>query len=396
MDKVQDAWKLVKIGSLLEKKGTINPKLTPSKEFTYIDITSIDKNQYKIVNPKKILGKEAPSRARKIVKKNDVIFATTRPNLKNIAIISKEYSNPVASTGFCVLSPKTNLVDSKFLFNFLLTEGIQEQISPFIRGAQYPAISDNNLQNCLIPLPPLPEQKRIVSKLDALFERIDQSIALLEENIKHTEALMASALDEVFSNIKAKKDFLETCCEKIQYGYTGKTLENGKYYYLRITDIQDGIVDFSKTPFSDISEKDVNKYRLSKGDILFARTGATAGKSYLFESNNSSVFASYLIRVVCNRDVLKPGFLYWYFQSGDYWKQIFAGVTGAAQPNFNGKKLGNLIIPIPEKIIQEKVISKAKTVHAAMVKVQTERKEKLNHLKSLKNSILDKAFKGEL
>ena len=394
MDKVQDAWKLVKIGSLLEKKGTINPKLTPSKEFTYIDITSIDKNQYKIVNPKKIQGKEAPSRARKIVKKNDVIFATTRPNLKNIAIISKEYSNPVASTGFCVLSPKTNLVDSKFLFNFLLTEGIQEQISPFIRGAQYPAISDNNLQNCLIPLPPLPEQKRIVSKLDALFERIDQSIALLEENIKNTEQLLSYSLDAFFDSLKDKYavkpllthvDFIGgSQPPKTKFSYTKK---DG---YVRLIQIRDYKSD---NHIVYIDEKSTKKFCKSD-DVMIGRYGPPV---FQILRGLEGAYNVALMKAVPDEEIISKDYLYYFLQNGKIQSYIISiSQRSAGQSGVNKKALENYDIIIPPTNVQEKVVKKINVVQNNLTKLQEEQEAKLSQLKSLKESILDKAFKGEI
>ena len=207
---------------------------------------------------------------------------------------------------------------------------------------------------------------------------------------------MGSVLDEEFGKLNCKSYLLKKISDKIQYGYTGKTKEKGKYYYLRITDIQDGQVDFEKAPFSDISNEVAPKYILNQGDVLFARTGATAGKSYLFNDKEPSIFASYLIRVVVKQDILSPNYLKWYFQSDEYWSQIFGNIVGAAQPNFNGKKLGELNIPVPSLEIQNKCVlnfEEYDKVIRSSIETQT---QKLNHLKALKSSLLDQAFKGEL
>jgi type I restriction enzyme S subunit len=264
------------------------------------------------------------------------------------------------------------------------------------RGVGMFHLTKSAIEDRKLFLPTLQEQKRIVDKLDGLFAKIDQAIGLLEENIAHTQALMGSVLDEEFGKLDCKSFGLKSISEKIQYGYTGKTKEKGKYYYLRITDIQDSRVNFNKAPFSDISEEEAAKYILNQGDILFARTGATAGKSYLFNDKEPSIFASYLIRVVVKQDKLSPDYLKWYFQSDEYWNQIFGNIVGAAQPNFNGKKLGELNIPVPNLEIQNKCVLKFEEydkVIRSSIKSQT---KKLNYLKALKSSLLDQAFKGEL
>jgi type I restriction enzyme S subunit len=146
--------------------------------------------------------------------------------------------------------------------------------------------------------------------------------------------------------------------DSIQYGYTGKALDKGKYYYLRITDIQNGRVEWESVPFADIQEKDAHKYLLSKGDILFARTGGTVGKSFLYQNGDNSIFASYLIRLKPNVQKVLPEYLYNFFQSPSYWQQIRGAEMGAAQPNVNGNKLGKIRVPIPPIPEQHRIVAK--------------------------------------
>lgn len=91
------------------------------------------------------MGKDAPSRAKKQVQQDDVLFATTRPNLKNIALVKEEYNSPIASTGFCILRANENILPA-YLFYSVTTDLVQNQIEPFIGGASYPAITDGNLK----------------------------------------------------------------------------------------------------------------------------------------------------------------------------------------------------------------------------------------------------------
>src|SRR5699024_1017915 len=143
-----------KIKSLVKKTKNLHPKKEyPNEEFTYIDISSVNKEKKIIEEPKILKGEKAPSRAKREVIKGDVLFATTRPNLKNIAIVEENYNKPIASTGFCLLRAKSSKLFNRYLFYFLLTNTLQDLIQPFIRGAQYPAISNRNLKGLEIPLP---------------------------------------------------------------------------------------------------------------------------------------------------------------------------------------------------------------------------------------------------
>lgn len=147
----------------------------------------------------------------------------------------------------------------------------------------------------------------------------------------------------------------------------------------------------------NISDEEKPKYSLSEGDIVFARTGATTGKSYLMVSTPNSVFASYLIRVQCDNEILEPSFLYLFFQSGIYWRIVEAGISGSAQGGFNASKLGKMIVHFPtDKKIQKKFIDEMSDFKSYTDEIETHYHQKLAHLEDLKKSILQKAFSGEL
>jgi type I restriction enzyme, S subunit len=135
--------------------------------------------------------------------------------------------------------------------------------------------------------------------------------------------------------------------EAIQYGYTASAAQrtNGPRF-LRITDIQDGAVDWNNVPSCEIDGKSLSRFALGKGDIVFARTGATTGKSFLIGPCPPAVFASYLIRLRPLPEVLSP-FLALFFQTPDYWQLISENVSGNAQPNCNASKLAELPMPLP-------------------------------------------------
>jgi restriction endonuclease S subunit len=121
---------------------------------------------------------------------------------------------------------------------------------------------------------------------------------------------------------------------------------------VRITDLQDGKIDWDSVPFCECDEP--GKYTLRENDILFARTGATTGKTHLVSRPEPSVFASYLIRLCPKRDV-EAGYLHAFFQSDSYWSQISEEKEGSAQPNVNGEKLAALKIPSVSRELQRAI-----------------------------------------
>lgn len=144
-------WKIDNIGNCIVSTKNRNPQKSPERIFTYIDVSSVDNNLFKIVNPSLLYGREAPSRARKIVKKHDVIFATVRPTLKRVAYITKDFDAQICSTGFCVLRANKQL-ESKFIYYWLLTDFIFKEVEKIQRGASYPAIKDSDLKSFQIPI----------------------------------------------------------------------------------------------------------------------------------------------------------------------------------------------------------------------------------------------------
>lgn len=149
---------------------------------------------------------------------------------------------------------------------------------------------------------------------------------------------------------------LGTIAEKIDYGLTASAINKiDGPRFLRITDLQNDSVDWDSVPSCECTDKEYEDNKLSDGDIVFARTGATTGKSYLIRNlEKTSVFASYLIRVRPKKEV-DSTFLSYFFKSPNYWCQINNMANGAAQPGVNSSKLKELIVPLPSLPEQKRI-----------------------------------------
>ena len=144
----------------------------------------------------------------------------------------------------------------------------------------------------------------------------------------------------------------------ISYGYTAKaSVENIGLKFLRITDIQNDMVNWSIVPYCQINEDDFQKYKLIDQDIVFARTGATTGKSYLVCDPPEAVAASYLIRLRIQDPTVLPQFISKYFQTNEYWNNISSGISGSAQGGFNASKLSALFVQIPPLSEQKRIVA---------------------------------------
>ena len=184
---------------------------------------------------------------------------------------------------------------------------------------------------------------------------------------------------------------------KTQYGYTeSATSENVGPKFLRITDIQNGKVEWEKVPYCTISESDFLKYKLHVGNIVVARTGATTGKSYIVCDDVEAVYASYLIGVSINHDFTNDRFVYDYMQSVYYWTQITSFSQGIAQPGVNGKKLQELLLPLPPKEHQQKIVDIIESLFAKLDIAQEKVEQVLAESENRRSAILHNAFSGKL
>lgn len=184
--------------------------------------------------------------------------------------------------------------------------------------------------------------------------------------------------------------------KSILYGVSESAKTKGKYKLLRITDIQDNRVDWDSVPFTDFDEDKVSPYLLNDGDIVFARTGATVGKSYLINGlNHKAIYASYLIRVQTFDSIL-PQYVKLFFESGYYWEQIELGSVGIGQPNVNGTILGNLNIPLPPLVEQQHIVKEIKKWFALIGQIEHGKTDLQTIIKQIKGKILDLAIHGKL
>ena len=279
----------------------------------------------------------------------------------------------------------------RLLCNYSKTDGVNQS-----------NINAQKLSNFLFPIPPLSEQGRIISAIESVFiliDEIENNKLFLEQLVKQAKSKILDLAirgmlvpqdsndepaSELLKRIKDKQKPKKTTTDKfpypfkvpqgwiwtrisnisssIQYGYTGSAISSGKYKMLRITDIQNNHVDWDSVPFVEIDNYRAEDYLLHNEDIVFARTGATVGKSFLIKDiKEKSVFASYLIRIRI-KDYLNVQYVKLFFESGYYWEQIKNKSVGTGQPNVNGTLLGELEIPIPPLNEQHFIVQKTETI----------------------------------
>jgi len=341
-------------------------------------------------------GSMTAAKTLSIVREDDLIINKIWVRHGSVAIATKDVDGCAGSGEFPTFELNLNCIDPRWIHWQTKMKSFWNKCDSLSRGTSGKnRIKPELFLTIKIPLPHLDEQRRIIACIEALAERINEAQFSRKKAVEGLNALLLSAYHHVFSpkegwKIKVVGDF----CENPQYGYTESAIyEQVGPKFLRITDIQDGKVDWDSVPYCDCPQP--VKYLLKPNDIVFARTGATTGKSFLINECPEAVFASYLIRIRVKHSIL-PEYLYMYFQSPDYWRQIADEKKGTGQPNVNGQKLANICVPIPTLDEQRYIVVYLRKLEAHVDTLQRLQFETQTELDALMPSILDKAFRGEL
>ena len=328
-----------------------NPALAfGDDEFIYIDISSVENGTGKIDFSNKIKGSDAPSRAKRAVKKGDILFSTVRPNLKAYGYVEREDCDCcIASTGFAVISAKT-MVLSKYVYYMLYSEPVQTQLASMMGKGAYPSVNQKDVSQIQIPLPPLSVQEAMVTALDNYHKIIDGSKQVVD-NYKPT--------------IQYDSSWNKTKVGDVVEFISGVTLSVGECEdtngipLITIADVtEDGYIKTDEIR-KVLTDKKVNY--LQRGDLLFNwRNGSKnlVGKTALFDMDGDYIFASFLLGIRPNTQKILSEFLWivlnQYRVEGRYMQFMRQNVNGL----FNREELKDVEIPCPPLDVQKGVVDR--------------------------------------
>ena len=325
-------------------------------------------------------------------KLGDVLFSKDG-TVGKVCVVREKREFAVLSS-IAILRPKKEIADSSYLGYILGFQKTIDEASKRKTGSAVRRIILKDLKQVEIPLPPLEEQRRIAAILD----KADGVRRKRNEAIRLTKELLRSTFLEMFGDpVTNPKGWeivkLEKVSESISYGITASAdFVPTATKMLRITDIQNGEINWESVPFCSGDKKDIQKYSIVSGDIVFARTGATTGKSFLIRHcPENTLFASYLIRVRPS-SLISPEYLAYFFKTEFYWKQIQQNSSGSAQPGVNSSKLKELLIILPPIELQKGFARLDIFIQNNLMKMNNF----LHQQDNLFNSLLQKAFRGEL
>lgn len=421
-----DGW----VWTTLEEVSELNPRIDRQSidddlEVTFLPMKNVEELSGKIDLSETKRFSELKRKSYTPFRDGDILFAKVTPCMENGKIaLAYDLKNGIGfgSTEFHVIRLSVEHSKQFFFFYFLQQKFRQEAKRAMTSAVGLLRVPTDYMRKVPIPLPPLPEQHRIVAKIEELFTKLDaginelhkaqsqlkryrQSVLKAAFEGKLTEAWRAEHLGTIKSAATIAGDLpdgwtwvtVEKIAQKIHYGYTESATDDPiGPKFLRITDIQNNSVNWNSVPYCRIDEIKQQQYLLRENDLVFARTGATVGKSFLIRGDiPDAVFASYLIRIVLEKEI-NAKFIYTFFQSQSYWMQIHQGKVGSGQPNVNAKILSQITLPLPPLLEQQGIVSEVESRLSVADEVEKTVTAELKRAEQLRQSILKKAFSGKL
>ena len=383
---VAEGFKMTELGLLPEEWKTAKLfEVTPKKKFAIVDgpfgsqmkVNEFTSSGIPVVEMEQLKENNFNAKFRRFISEQkydeikrstviagDLIISKTG-TLGLVGIVPPTVGKAVMTSRLSKVSIDDSLAHTKFVYFallFLREVGFWDSIG---EGTTMKVLTIRKIGDALIPLPPLPEQKaiaRVLSTTQKAIEAQDKTIAAAREMKKSlmrhlftygpvpvAEAEQVPLKETEIGPVPEQWDVvrLGEITDKPEYGYTASaSSEIIGPKLLRITDIQNGGVDWVSVPYCECSPVEEGKYRLQPGDILFARIGATTGKTYLTVDCPPAVFASYLIRVRC-KSSLMPDYLSQFTTTQSYWNQINASKGGRLKQGINIPVLKSLLVPFP-------------------------------------------------
>ena len=416
-----ETWKMIPLKYLASYNDEVLSENTDDEfEFDYIEIGSVQYGRG-IIYTEHMKFKNAPSRARRIVRKDDIIVSTVRTYLKAVATIPACNNSLIASTGFIVIRPHKVL--PRFMNYALLSESFISLVESHSTGISYPAINSVDVVKFKIPVPCRSEQERIAAFLDAECAEIDTVLekthASIEEYKKLKQAVITQAVTKGIRGDRPMKDsgiewigdipaeWRKTQlrhCAAIKSGITlGKKYEKTDSLverpYLRVANVQDGYVDLSVLTTIEVTQDEDLKYRLRAGDVLMTEGGDRdkLGRGCVWHGEiEPCLHQNHIFAVQTSKDTLLPEFLE-YLTVSDVGRSYF-DVTAIKTTNLactSSSKVLAFTIPLPSVEEQAEIVEALNTKCAGIDALVAKKQQYLTEIENYKKSLIYEYVTGK-
>jgi type I restriction enzyme S subunit len=419
--------------------------------FVYVDISSVDNQAKRVVEPKELPRSEAPSRARQRLRAGDVLVSMTRPNLNAVAMVPQSLDGAVGSTGFHVLRANENVLP-EWLFFGVQTRQFVEEMSSLVQGALYPAVRPKDIRGFRLPTPPLAAQRSVVAEIEKQFSRLDEAVANLQRvkaNLRrHERSVLGAAfagklaVPEAEMAVQQGRPFESGAQLLERVGQSRRTprakassgsseidsstlpaLPPGWHWaplsaitsikggitvdskrldatarpvpYLRVANVQRGRLDLSEMKVIDAPEADIEALRLMPGDVLFNEGGDRdkLGRGWIWEGQlPECIHQNHVFRARPVSAEISSKLISWWGNTfgKDYFQREGKQTTNLASINLS--KLAAFPIPVPPAEEQHRIVAEVDRRLSIVREVEAEVDANLKRAQALRQAVLAREF----
>ena len=402
-------WKWVILGNLVNIKRGASPR--PIKDYiteeedgiNWIKIGDTDAGKY-VTNIKEKVTKEG-ARKSVFVEKGTLLLSNSmsygRPYILNV--------DGCIHDGWLAITPSSAFIKEYLYYALLASEWYFDRVAV---GTAVRNLNSDRVAATPVPLPPLPEQQRIVDRIESLFAKLDEAKEKAQAVVDGFEDRKAAILHKAFTgeltaewrvehgiNLNSWSNrSIDSICYSLKYGTAKKSEKAGSVVVLRMGNLQEGEIDWTDLAFTTDAD-DIEKYHLDPNDVLFNRTNSAAlvGKTSIYRGEYPAIYAGYLIKLDYNHDIIVGDFLNYALNTKDAKKYCNSVKTdGVNQSNINAKKIGAYFIPVPSMAEQEAIVLILQRLLSKEEQAKATAEQVIDQIDTMKKAILARAFRGEL
>ena len=408
--KMPGNWCWMRGSAFLKSMETKRPE---GEVFRYIDIDSIDNKRQQVTNPKILQVKDAPSRASRKLRAGDTVFSMVRPYLMNIAYIDETISNSIASTGFYVCTPTEN-VNPLYLYYLMTSPYTVDGLNQYMKGDNSPSIRKDDIENYAYPIPPLPEQQRIVDRIESLFAKLDEAKQKAQEALDSFEARKAAILHTAFTGeltAQWRKEHgvgmeswswipLKKCGSWNGGGTPSMShpeyWENGTLLWVTSKDMKSDLIEDTLMHTNMLGVENSTATYIEEPAVLFVMRSGILRRIFPVCMVKKPFTVNQDLKALVPTVDINLEYLFWACKANE--KQILEKCmkSGTTVESINTAALRDFEIPIARKNEQTEIVRILDDLLAKEQQAKEAAEGVLEQIDLIKKAILARAFRGEL